>query len=71
MPPTDLTARQVEYLRLLAGGSPNKAIAAELVVSEAAVEQMLVRLYEKLHLRNRAQLIRYAYEHGLLEAPTP
>jgi predicted ATPase/DNA-binding CsgD family transcriptional regulator len=69
--PANLTPRQIAYLRLLAGGATNKAIAAELVVSEAAVEQMLVRLYEKIHVRNRAEMIRFAYEHGLLDAPAP
>jgi non-specific serine/threonine protein kinase len=63
----DLTVRQVEYLRLLAEGYTNRAIAGALVVSETAVEQMLVRLYVKIGARNRAEAIRYTYEQGLVE----
>jgi non-specific serine/threonine protein kinase len=70
-PPDGLTARQIDYLRLLAQGQTNKAIAASLVVSEPAVETMLVRLYEKIGAHNRAEAIRYAYEHGLTAPPSP
>jgi non-specific serine/threonine protein kinase len=69
--PVKLTPRQIAYLRLLASGATNRAIAAEMVVSEAAVEQMLVRLYEKLHIRNRSEMIRFAYAHGLFDLDTP
>jgi DNA-binding CsgD family transcriptional regulator len=70
-PPDGLSARQIEYLGLLARGHTNKEIAAALVVSEAAVEQMLVRLYEKIGARHRAEAIRYAYDHGLTGPATP
>jgi non-specific serine/threonine protein kinase len=60
-----LTSRQAAYLRLLAEGCTNRAIARALVVSETAVEQMLVRLYVRIGVRNRAEAVRYAYEHGL------
>jgi predicted ATPase/DNA-binding CsgD family transcriptional regulator len=66
----DLTPRQVEYLRLLAQGCTNRAIAATLVVSETAVEQMLVRLYVKIGVRNRSEAIRYSYEHRLVVSST-
>ena len=69
--PDGLTSRQLDYLRLLAQGKTNKAIAGTLVVSEAAVETMLVRLYEKIRVRNRAEAIRYAYDHGLIDASSP
>jgi len=62
----DLTSRQLDYLRLLAEGATNRAIAASLVVSQTAVEQMLVRLYQKIGVRNRAEAVRYCYDHGLL-----
>lgn len=65
-----LTPRQVEYLRLLAQGCTNRAIARALVVSETAVEQMLVRLYVRIGVRNRAEAIRYTYEHDLVD-PRP
>lgn len=52
-----LTQRQLEVVRLVTRGLPNKAIAAELGVSERAVEATLTRLYEKLDLPNRSALI--------------
>jgi DNA-binding NarL/FixJ family response regulator len=63
--PGVLTPRQVEYLRLIAAGRTNREIAGELVVSENAVEQMLVKLYDLIGARNRAEAIRYALEHRL------
>ena len=66
----DVTPRQVEYLRLLAEGCTNRAIARALSVSETAVEQMLVRLYLKIGARNRAEAIRYTYEQGLVDLPS-
>jgi predicted ATPase/DNA-binding CsgD family transcriptional regulator len=64
--PAGLTPRQAEYLRLVAAGRTNKEIAATLVVSENAVEQMLVTLYDRLGARNRADAIRFALEHDLI-----
>jgi predicted ATPase/DNA-binding CsgD family transcriptional regulator len=65
VPPTALTERQLEYLRLLARGHTNREIAGALVVSEIAVERMLDRLYDKIHVRNRSEAIRYALDHDL------
>jgi predicted ATPase/DNA-binding CsgD family transcriptional regulator len=70
-PPAGLTRRQVDYLRLLALGHTNREIARALVVSETGVEQMLVRVYEKIHARNRAEAIRFAIDHGLTDSPQP
>jgi DNA-binding CsgD family transcriptional regulator len=70
-PPDGLSARQIDYLRLLARGHTNKEIAGALAVSETAVEQMLPRIYEKIHVRNRAEAGRYAYEHGLIDHSEP
>jgi ATP/maltotriose-dependent transcriptional regulator MalT len=67
----DLTPRQLEYLRLLAEGCTNSAIARALVVSQTAVEQMLVRLYVKIGVRNRAEAVRYCYSHGLGDSVSP
>jgi ATP/maltotriose-dependent transcriptional regulator MalT len=67
----DLTPRQVEYLRLLAQGCTNSAIARALVVSQTAVEQMLVRLYVRIGVRNRAEAVRYCYNHGLVDSSSP
>lgn len=65
-PPGALTPRQAEVVAHVAAGLPNKAIAAEMHLSEGTVERHLATIYRKLGLRNRAQATRYALQHGLL-----
>lgn len=59
-----LTGREKEILSLVAKGWSNKEIAANLVISEYTVKNHLKNIMQKLHLRNRVQLTRYAYEQG-------
>lgn len=61
-----LTAREYEVLRLLASGSTNKAIAAELVLSERTVDRHVSNIFAKLRVSSRAAATAYAYEHRLL-----
>ncbi|UJB44406.1 response regulator transcription factor [Streptomyces sp. A1-5] len=68
-PPDGLTAREVEVLRLVAGGQTNPEIARTLHVSTATVKTHINNLFAKAGLRDRAQAIRYAYRHGLAEPP--
>jgi DNA-binding NarL/FixJ family response regulator len=63
--PDGLTAREVEVLRLIAGGRSNKEIAAELVLSEATVKTHVNRIFAKTKSRDRAQAVAYAHRHGL------
>ena len=61
-----LTARELEVLRLVAGGATNKAIAAELVLSERTVERHVSNIFAKLGVASRSAATAFAYEHELL-----
>jgi DNA-binding NarL/FixJ family response regulator len=60
-----LTERETEVLRLVARGMTAKQIAARLVLSHRTVENHVQNTLRKLQLHNRAELVRYAIEHGL------
>jgi DNA-binding NarL/FixJ family response regulator len=64
-PPDDLTSREVEVLQLLAAGLSNGEIADRLVLSNATVKTHINRIFYKTGARDRAQAVRYAYQHGL------
>jgi DNA-binding NarL/FixJ family response regulator len=63
--PDDLTPREVEVLAQIAGGLSNSEIAAALFVSEATVKTHINHIFTKTGLRDRAQLVGYAFRHGL------
>jgi DNA-binding NarL/FixJ family response regulator len=62
-----LTSRELEILRLAAGGLPNGNIAERLFVTEQTVKFHLSNVYRKLGLANRTEASHYAHVHGLLE----
>jgi DNA-binding NarL/FixJ family response regulator len=62
-----LSDRESEVVKLVARGYSNKEIAAKLEVSVKTVETYRYRAVEKLGLRGRADLVRYAIEQGWLE----
>jgi two-component system, NarL family, response regulator LiaR len=62
-----LTDRELEVLRLIARGLPNKQIAQELVVSEKTVKTHVSNILAKLHLADRTQAALYAVREGLAQ----
>ena len=62
-----LTDREVEILRLLAGGTGNKQIAYRLKISEKTVRNHVSNMYEKLGIYDRTQAVLYAVRKGLVE----
>jgi DNA-binding NarL/FixJ family response regulator len=59
-----LTAREQEILTLVAQGLCNREIAAKCLITEYTVKNHLKNIMQKLHLHNRVQLTRYAFEQG-------
>jgi DNA-binding NarL/FixJ family response regulator len=69
-PPDGLTGREAEVLTLLAAGLSNAEIAQRLYLSHATVKTHINRIFAKTGARDRAQAVRYAYQHGLV-SPAP
>ena len=65
-PPHGLTPRQLQVLRLIAAGKTNKAIAAELFLSEKTIDRHVSNIFNKLDVPSRAAATAYAYEHKLI-----
>jgi DNA-binding NarL/FixJ family response regulator len=64
-PPGELTPREAQVLAHIAAGLSNAEIAATLFVSEATVKTHINHIFAKTGLRDRAQLVGYAFRHGL------
>jgi len=66
-PPDDLSEREVEVLRMIALGHTNAEIAEHLYLSIRTVESHRAHIQQKLRRSSRADLVRYALDHGLVE----
>ncbi|MER6098170.1 response regulator transcription factor [Streptomyces sp. NPDC001728] len=64
-----LTERETEVIALVADGLSNQEIASRLRISTATVKTHINNLFAKTGVRDRAQAVRYAYQHGLVRAP--
>jgi DNA-binding NarL/FixJ family response regulator len=56
----------VEVLRLVAAGKTNRAIAADLIISQKTVARHVSNIFTKLGLSSRAAATAYAYQHDLV-----
>jgi two-component system response regulator NreC len=66
-PPDDLTERELEVLRLIALGHTNSEIAGKLYLSVRTVESHRAHIQQKVGRSTRAELVRYALDHELVE----
>ncbi len=67
-PPT-LTPREIEVLTLVASGLTYKEAGAKLLLSERTIKQYMGEVIERLHLRNRAEVVEYARRAKLVKSP--
>jgi len=65
--PDNLTPREVEVLTLIGEGLSNQEIGERLVLSAATVKTHINRIFAKAGVRDRAQAVRYAISHGLVD----
>jgi len=64
---SDLTARELEVLSLIARGQDNTRISEELSISMGTVKNHVSNIYAKLDVNSRAEAVAWAWEHGIVE----
>ena len=64
----ELSPRELEIVQLIARGNSAREIAERLVISEKTVDRHRSNILEKLHLKDRVDLARYAIRRGLIDA---
>lgn len=62
----ELTERELEILRLIAGGLSNGEIAAQLVISQKTVKVHVSNILSKLHLADRTRAAVFAWQQGII-----
>ena len=70
-PFTELTARELEILKLIANGLSNSEIAEQLVISEYTVKGHVSNIFSKLHLADRTKAAVYAWQKGVVRRDEP
>ncbi len=70
-PFTELTAREMEVLQLIANGLTNSKIAEQLVISLNTVKGHVSNILSKLHLADRTEAAVYAWREGIVHRNTP
>ncbi len=68
--PAGLTAREVEVLAAVATGQTNRQVADALVLSEKTIARHLSNIFVKLDVATRTEAAAFAFQHGLVDAPT-
>ena len=63
----ELTAREIDVLRLIAGGNSNKLIADQLLIGEATVKEHVTNILSKLDANDRTHAVTIALKRGIIE----
>ena len=63
---TRLSSREIEIVKLIADGQPNKIIGDQLNITEATVKTHRQRILHKLGVKNTSEMLKYAYTHNLI-----
>ena len=66
--PDDLTARETQVLRQIAGGASTREISERLFISAKTADNHIQHIYIKLGVTNRAAATRWAFDHDVVEA---
>ena len=64
---TSLSEREVEVLRLMANGSANKQIAADLLITESTVKTHIANIFQKLEVNHRTEAVTKAISQGIIK----
>ena len=64
--PDTLSERETEVLQLIARGSANKEIAAELVITESTVKTHVANIFHKLNVNHRTEAVTHALQRGII-----
>lgn len=67
----ELTAREIDVLKLIASGNANKEIADHLSIGEASVKSHVANILSKLGAKDRAHAVVIGLQRGIMELPIP